>query len=223
MTPLIPYITLREDEEPCPLSLLRARFTPDGRHSLGYWDQTADDSGPGGELWGRCAQRIGSDGMPTGRPLWSMVHPARQRECMLKFRCQLCVASTKTAEGWLFIESTAGAPSPACKPVLTAQPPVCLAHALAATQQCAHLSSFGYRALLVRKAPIFGVIGTPYQWGASGWTALPTDDTPVPYSDKAGLRVLLASQLVRELREYSVVDLTELTAGSARSTLLAAP
>lgn len=213
--PTIPYITLREGEEPCRLDLLRAHFRPDGQHSIGYWDQTEDDSGPGGELWGRCSQQIGPDRMPTGRPLWSLVHPARQRECMSKFRCQVCVGPTKTtlstgAGGYLFLESSAGTPSGPGEPVLTAQPPVCLTHALVSASRCTELVRHGYRALLARRAPIHGVIGTPYQWGAQGWQALQGDDTPIPYGSPA-LRGLLASQLVRELREYTVVDLAELS------------
>lgn len=220
--PLIPYITLREGEEPCETDALRAIFRRDGRHSIGYWDQTIDDTGPGGELWGRCSQQIGDDRMPTGKPLWSMVHPSRQRECMSKFRCQVCVSSAKVAGGYLFLESAAGHPSEPGQPVLTAQPPVCLEHALAAAEQCAHLATHGHRALLARRAPIFGVIGTPYHWGTSGWQALPADDVPVPYGSEA-LRVLLASQLVRELRDYSVVDLAELGHGAPGVAAALAP
>lgn len=218
---LIPYITLREGEEPCGVDSLRAIFRSDGRHRIGYWDQTDDDSGPGGELWGRCSQQIGRDGRPTGQPLWSLVHPSRQRECMAMFRCQVCVGPTKIAGGYLFLESRAGQPSAPGEPVLSAQPPVCLAHALEATQQCAHLARNGHRALLVRRAPIYGVIGTPYQWGASGWRVLDGDDTPVPYGSR-DLQVLLASQLVRQLRDYSVVDLAELTDGGAKTPSLIA-
>ncbi|MER5892418.1 hypothetical protein [Streptomyces sp. NPDC001876] len=47
------------------------------------------------------------------------------------------------------------------------------------------------------------------------------DDTPVPYGSP-DLQVLLASQLVRQLRDYSVVDLAELSDGGAKAPSLIA-
>ncbi len=60
-------------------------------------------------------------------------------------------------------------------------------------------------ALLVRRAPLFGVIGTPYRWSAEGMRALPGDDVPVPYGHPS-LEWFLASQLVRELRNVESAD-----------------
>jgi hypothetical protein len=207
VTRVVPYITAREGEQSEHLSALRASFGGDGRARLGYWDETPQDRGPRGELWGRCSQRIAPDRLPQGRPAWRMVHPARQRETMERLLCQVCAGSTKVGDAHLFLESTES-PTPA-KRILTAQPPVCPAHAAAAIHQCPHLLRNGHRALLVRHAPLYGVIGTPYQWSASGLQALPGDDEPLPYTSPM-LPWYLASQLVRTIRDYTVVDLDDL-------------
>ncbi|MCC5033294.1 hypothetical protein DMH02_008695 [Streptomyces sp. WAC 00631] len=202
---LVPYITAREDEEPAPLIALRARFGPGGRSLLGYWDEVPEDRDTRGVLWSRCSQSIGHDRMPVGRPRWRMVHPARQRETMLKLRCQVCAGPARTPDGrYLFLES--GKLEASTRLVWTAQPPVCVDHARAAAEVCPHLSRSGHVALLVRAAPLFGVIGTPYQWTSAGMRALPADDVPVPYGHP-NLGWFLASQLVRELRDVETVDL----------------
>lgn len=208
MMPLVPYITAREGEEAA-FADFCLRIGHDSRSRVGYRDETPSDLGPRGELWGRCSQSIGPDRMPVGRPLWSMVHPSRQRECMMKLRCQICVGPAKAADGYLFLESgVPGPPSPGSAR-LTAHPPVCLPHARASAEQCGHFAKHGLVALMVRSAPLYGVIGTPYQLSARGWRAMPADDTPVPYSDPA-VSTVVASQLVRSLRDYTVVRLDEL-------------
>ncbi|MFI6730969.1 hypothetical protein NRF20_01735 [Streptomyces sp. R-74717] len=64
---------------------------------------------------------------------------------------------------------------------------------------------------MVRSAPLYGVIGTPYQWTRDGIVALAGNDTPIPYR-ASELRWFLASQLVRCLQDFTVVDLDDLTA-----------
>ncbi|MFG2630787.1 hypothetical protein [Streptomyces sp. NPDC048473] len=76
-------------------------------------------------------------------------------------------------------------------------------------RQCPHLQR-GYNALMVRSAPLYGVIGTAYEWTAQGIKALAGDDVPVPYRDPT-LKWFLASQLVRTLTDFTVVDLDDLT------------
>ncbi|WP_327249868.1 hypothetical protein [Streptomyces sp. NBC_01320] len=204
---LVPYITAREGEEPESYLALRASFDGAGLSALGYWDESGEDRDPRGVLWGRCSQSIGLDGLPSGQPQWRLIHPARQRETMTLLNCQICAGPTRTAEGYPFLASAAeGDPRPG-EP--TAQPPVCLAHMRVAVEQCPHLQR-GYTALMVRSAPLYGVIGTPYEWTAQGINALAGDDTPVPYRDPA-LKWFLASQLVRTLRDFTVVDLDDLT------------
>ncbi|WP_327297762.1 MULTISPECIES: hypothetical protein [unclassified Streptomyces] len=78
-----------------------------------------------------------------------------------------------------------------------------------AAKRCDHLAEHGHVAILAQSAPLYGVIGTPYAYTSSGLQALAGDDTPVPYGDPA-LRWFLASQLVRTLRAFTVVDLDDL-------------
>ncbi|MFE7358027.1 hypothetical protein ACFU8Q_34070 [Streptomyces sp. NPDC057543] len=207
---LVPYITAREGEEPESILALRATFDRAGHPALGYWDESQEDRDPRGVLWGRCSQLIGRGGLPLGRPRWRLIHPARQRETMTRLHCQICAGPTRTPQGHPFLEpATKGRPQPG-DILRTAQPPVCLAHLRAAVEQCPHLQK-GYTALMVRSAPLYGVIGTPYQWTRDGIVALAGDDTPIPYRTSE-LRWFLASQLVRCLQDFTVVDLDDLTA-----------
>ncbi|MFE7400660.1 hypothetical protein [Streptomyces sp. NPDC057557] len=208
---LVPYITAREGEEPESILALRATFDRAGRPALGYWDESREDRDSRGVLWGRCSQLIGRDGLPSGRPRWRLIHPARQRETMAQLRCQICVGRTRTPEGHLFLERRAASGVPRPGDILrTAQPPVCLAHRHVAVEQCPQLQK-GYTALMVSSAPLYGVIGTPYEWTRDGIKALPGSDTPIPYRTSE-LRWFLASQLVRCLQDFTVVDLNDLTA-----------
>ncbi|MGC5004832.1 hypothetical protein [Streptomyces sp. DT203] len=206
---LVPYITARQGEEPESSLALRASFDGAGRSALGYWDESQEDRDPLGVLWGRCSQSIGRDGLPSGQPQWRLIHPSRQRETMTKLHCQICAGPTRTAAGFPFLAPAANGVPPSGPALLTAQPPVCLAHMRAAVEQCPHLQK-GYTALMVPRAPLYGVIGTPYEWTPRGIKALAGDDVPVPYRDPA-LKWFLASQLVRTLRDFSVVDLDDLT------------
>ncbi|MET8270730.1 hypothetical protein [Streptomyces sp. NPDC005096] len=205
---LVPYITSRQGEEPESYLALRASFDGAGRSALGYWDESPDDRDPLGVLWGRCSQSIGRDGLPSGQPQWRLIHPARQRETMTKLHCQICAGPTRTPAGFPFLAPGNGAPRSETT-LLTAQPPVCLAHMRVAVEQCPHLRR-GYTALMVRRAPLYGVIGTPYEWTAHGIKALAGDDVPVRYRDPA-LKWFLASQLVRTLTDFAVVELDSLS------------
>lgn len=205
----VPYITARVGEEADSFLSLRATFDSAGVARLGYWDETRDDRDVRRVLWGRVSQSIGVDGLPSGEPRWRLVHPARQRECMLGLRCQVCVGDTRTPEGILFLESAKNGMPATGAPVRSAQPPVCLRHARVAAKRCDHLAEHGHVAILAQSAPLYGVIGTPYAYTSSGLQALAGDDTPVPYGDPA-LRWFLASQLVRTLRAFTVVDLDDL-------------
>ncbi|MFF1897239.1 hypothetical protein [Streptomyces sp. NPDC058206] len=202
---VVPYITSREGEEPDSHLALRATFDGAGRPALGYWDESPEDRDPRGALWGRCSQSIGLGGLPSGRPQWRLIHPARQRETMTRLHCQVCAGPTRTRDGYPFLAPTANAAPRADAVLRTAQPPVCLAHMRVAVEQCPHLQK-GYTALMVRSAPLYGVIGTPYEWTAQGIKALAGTDSPVSYRDPA-LRWFLASQLVRTLADFTVVDL----------------
>lgn len=206
---MVPYITARDGEEADSFLSLRATFDPAGMARLGYWDESREDRDVRGVLWGRVSQSIGDDGLPTGEPKWRLVHPARQRETMLKLRCQVCFADARTDDGILFLQSARQGLPTSSAAVRTAQPPVCRRHARAAAKRCDHLVEHGHVALLARSAPLYGVIGTPHVYSDDGIRVLAGDDGPVPYGDPV-LRWFLASQLVRSLKAYTVVDLDDL-------------
>ncbi|GGV68379.1 hypothetical protein GCM10010277_77610 [Streptomyces longisporoflavus] len=63
--------------------------------------------------------------------------------------------------------------------------------------------------LLAQSAPLYGVIGTPHAYTVNGVTVLAADDVPVPYGNPA-LRWFPASQLVRTLWSFRVVDLDDI-------------
>ncbi|MGW7090075.1 hypothetical protein ACWGH2_42200 [Streptomyces sp. NPDC054871] len=206
---VVPYITAREGEEADSFLSLRASFDLAGNPRLGYWDEMPEDRDVRGVLWSRVSQSIGADRLPTGEPKWRLVHPARQRECMLKLKCQVCVSDARAPEGILFLESKKGGiPTPSTT-VLTAQPPVCQRHARMAARRCPYLAEHGHVALLAQNARLYGVIGTPHEYTINGIRVLAADDDPVPYGEPA-LRWFLASQLVRSLRSFRVVDLDDI-------------
>lgn len=78
-----------------------------------------------------------------------------------------------------------------------------------AARRCPRLRSKGHVALLATRFPLYGVIGTPYQYTADGIQPLAASDAPLPYNHPQ-IGWFLASQLVRELREYEVVSLDDL-------------
>lgn len=206
-TRLVPYITGREGERPDLLASLRGTQGADGRFQLAYRDETPDDRDLRGVLWGRCSQNIGTDNLPTGRPRWRMVHPSRQRECMEQLRCQVCAQPARTKEGCLFLAGP-GEVHADDAVVRTAQPPVCAAHARIAAEQCPHLDGRP-TVFLAQSAPLYGVLGTSYQYTGSGLQALPAAGRDaLPYGHP-GLRWYLASQLIRRLRAYTVIDLDD--------------
>jgi hypothetical protein len=210
MTPpdLVPYITAREGEEADSFHNLGIGRGRDGRPCLRYVDEGPPDRDGKGVLWARCSMSLDAFGEPWGTPRWQLVHPQRQRVTMSLLRCQVCTVKLKNRDGVLFLE-TAG-DRQYSTPVKTAQPPVCLTHARMAASRCPRLRSQGHVALLATRFPLYGVIGHAYKWSANGLQSLPDFDSPLPYSHPQ-IGMFLASQLVRELRDYKVVNLDDLT------------
>ncbi|MER6236689.1 hypothetical protein ABT185_11555 [Streptomyces clavifer] len=205
---VVPYITAREGEEADSLLNLNVRIGPDRRPRLGYKDEAGPDRDLRGVLWARYSMSLGFAGQPTGNPRWRLVHPLRQRITMALLRCQVCTVPLKRSDGILFVE-TADDGDDYTGPVKTAQPPVCLEHARMAARRCPRLRSKGHVALLATRFPLYGVIGTPYQYTADGIQPLAASDAPLPYNHPQ-IGWFLASQLVRQLGEYEVVSLDDL-------------
>ncbi|MEU0120548.1 hypothetical protein ABZ114_02440 [Streptomyces albidoflavus] len=208
---LVPYITQREGEYGGLESELTLSMNAFGAVRLAYQDETPADRGPRGELWARCSQSLNAAGKPTGRPQWRMVNPARQREAMEQLRCQVSFCPAETDQGYIFLAGNSeGASHRAGEPVRTAQPPVCLKHLRPSIELCPHLRK-GHIAFRARATSPWGVIGTRYRLTATGLEPLPADDddAPVAYGHpQSGW--FLASQLIRELRDYEVVNLDDL-------------
>ncbi|MFE1289651.1 hypothetical protein [Streptomyces sp. NPDC058751] len=210
---LVPYITHREGEYGGLESDLTLGTNAFGAMRLAYQDETPADRGPRGELWARCSQSLNAAGKPTGKPQWRLVNPTRQRETMERLRCQIDFCPAETDRGYIFLAGAAeNASHRAGEPVRTAQPPVCLKHLRPAIELCPHLQK-GYVAFLARAASVWGVVGSRYRLTATGLDPLPAedDDAPVAYGHPQ-LGWFLASQLVRELRDYEVISLDDLAA-----------
>jgi hypothetical protein len=71
---------------------------------------------------------------------------------------------------------------------------------------------------LARSAPLYGVMGTLYGLNGNGVHVIARPDHPLPYAH-ANLGTILASQLIRRLASFRVLDLDELMQElSARAT-----
>ncbi|WP_252126603.1 hypothetical protein [Streptomyces sp. MBT84] len=126
---------------------------------------------------------------------------------MQQLRCQVCAHSARTRHGIIFLAGPDEA-RPQEAVVRTAQPPVCLRHARTAAEQCPHLDGRP-TVFLAQSAPLYGVIGTPYQYSDDGLQAISATDEALPYGHP-DLRWFLASQMVRRLRAYTVITLDDL-------------
>ncbi|MFI0942811.1 hypothetical protein [Streptomyces sp. NPDC021020] len=209
----VPYITVREGEELVPERTLGVRFSHAGKAiGICYRTEVARDRDDRGVLWARMSQDLSPlDRRPVGKPLWASVHPARQRETMSSLRCQKCCGqASRTHEGYLFLEAAGDRP---VEGMTTAQPPVCLAHALEGIERCSHLGEHGYVLVRSRVPRLHGVIGQPYRMGTSGLEPEPPRltpagaDVPIRFTERGLLPWVLASQLVRQLTGVTVVDI----------------
>ncbi|MGY5137371.1 hypothetical protein ACWGJW_34150 [Streptomyces nigrescens] len=72
-------------------------------------------------------------------------------------------------------------------------------------EQCPHLSNADLAVLRVRTPRLRGVSGTAYQLTVDGWQTYETD-VMLPYGHQ-GLKAVLASRTVRELRNVTAIDL----------------
>jgi len=190
---VVPFITSREAEIH---STARLVVRPEGR-GIGYHDEGDQDRDERGVLWGRVTQALASP------PVWRNVHPARQRVCMERLLCQICAdPADRTGAGWLFLQGGKGGEG-----VLTAQPPLCLQHALVAALQCPYLNG-QLQAMRVQAPLLYGVLGTGYILDRHSELLQLPPDPPVPYSHPR-VGWVLASQLVRCLTGVTVIDLEQ--------------
>ncbi|MEU1592791.1 hypothetical protein ABZ468_07995 [Streptomyces sp. NPDC005708] len=211
---LIPFVIQREGEEAAPANLVIDRLAF-GRYRLRYQDEDPRDRDLRGVLIARCAfNPVDERKMPTGTPQWKMMHPHRQIMTMQAMRCQVCAEPARTPLGYVFLSGSTGI-DPERGPVLTNQPPVCAKHVRAAVALCPHLR-MGTTVFLARSAPLYGVSGVLYGYGEGGVQVVASPDEPLPYGHP-NLSTFLASQLLRRLSAFRVLEPAELLAELAAS------
>ncbi|GAB2788231.1 hypothetical protein GCM10027073_20580 [Streptomyces chlorus] len=204
---LVPYVVQREGEEAAPNNLLLTTLGP-GKYRLRYADEAPADRDLRGVLWARCSSGpVDDDMMPTGKPQWRMMHPLRQRATMQAMRCQVCVKPARTPIGYVFLSGPDTMDTSQTQ-ILTAQPLVCARHVRASAELCPHLDGRPM-VFLAQSAPLYGVSGVGYGYGSQGVQVVNRPDSPIPYNHPL-ISTVLASQLVRRLSSFRLVDLDEL-------------
>jgi hypothetical protein len=193
-----PYITAWSAEQDLPCELIERPG-----YGVGYADELLTDRDSRGVLWQRSAMR-----QRVGRPDFGRVHPLRQRRAMLRLLCQVCAGpADQTNDGvlWLLRDHRGdweGWP----EGMASVEPPVCMACVAVSSQLCPALRR-GAVAVRVREFPIAGVRGALYRKGAFAPVAV--EAVNLSYDDPA-VRWTVASALVRELQDCSVVPIEEL-------------
>lgn len=192
---LVPYVTTWSTEQPLPTTMIQRP-----RSGIAYADEILSDRDEHGVLWTRTPSRPGH-----GRPQHGKVHSLRQRRAMRRLRCQVCAGpADRTGDGilWLLRDHRDDWPHWPNGMAAT-EPPICLPCADTASRACPALRR-GHVTVRVGHSPIAGVYGALYQPGPQFPTA--AIDAVVAFDDPA-IRWTLATQLVRELHECTVVNL----------------
>ncbi|MFC9915365.1 hypothetical protein [Streptomyces sp. NPDC127197] len=206
---LIPFITQREGEDAAPDNLIIVRHASGPRLYYADEDAKGRDRPLRGVLWARCGfNPMDEHGMPTGAPQWKFMHPYRQMLTMQAMRCQVCVEPSRTPLGFIFLAGPKDE-DPTQTTIYTNQPPVCVKHARAAAALCPHLEK-NPMVFLAQSAPLYGVHGTIYGLNARNEVhVVAQPDHALPFGHP-NVSTLLASQLVRRLSSFRVLDMEEL-------------
>ncbi|GAA0913623.1 hypothetical protein GCM10009549_27110 [Streptomyces thermoalcalitolerans] len=200
---LIPYITQRKGEEAAPDNLMICLHASGPR--LYYRDEDPRDRPMQNVLWARCGfNPVDRHGMPTGEPQWKLMHPYRQMMTMRTLRCQVCSGPARTPLGFIFLAGPKDE-DPARPTICTNQPPVCPKHVRASAVLCPHLEK-NPMVFLARSAPLFGVHGVIYGLDADNQVrVVARPDHALPF-DHPNIPTVLASQLIRRLSSFQVMD-----------------
>lgn len=191
-TQAVPFVTLRADEDitdekKVPWTSLGILWTPDERgiHWAPY----------GGSM--------------TGEPMFSKVHPIRQKMCMEHPLCQVCGARLDPKRTpWLLN----GGSDPQLDSVeivekrsfLTVTPPSCERCQDVARLACPHLAEKPTARLLVRKYSVVGVLGDYFEPKKP-----PEQNITLRFATPGARRALkyfVAKQSVVEIRQYRVLS-----------------
>jgi len=200
---VVPYVVTWAGEELLSTVVVRR---PEG--GIGYADETLMDRDERGVLWTRIATRIGA-----GRPLFTKLHPLRQRRAMSRLLCQVCgEPADQTDEGalWLLPNRPGHEPNwPEGIPVM--MPPVCVACARLSVRMCPALRS-GYVAVRARSR-ICGVSGACFEPNGRSLRLVPEqDEDDIIYHGQPAIRWVMATQRVRLLYGCRFVDLDRFVA-----------
>jgi hypothetical protein len=205
---LAPYITQWSEERDPPSQLVER---PGG--GIAYLDEHLADRDDRGVLWFRTPSRPG-----LGKPLFSEVHPLRQRRAMRRLLCGVCgEPADRTGGGvlWLlrdFRDDWAGWP----ERMAAVEPPVCSPCVPLASRLCPSLRK-GAVAVRVGRAPIVGVRGALYR---SGLVPESLGDVTVAYDDPLA-RWVRAINLVRQLHDCTLVEVETLKAPGSQGVISA--
>ncbi|HEX5401194.1 MAG TPA: hypothetical protein VFX16_02705 [Pseudonocardiaceae bacterium] len=193
---VVPYVGSWTGEELMPTQVVQR---PSG--GIGYADETLVDRDEWGVLWTRMASRVG-----IGRPLFTKLHPLRQRRAMRRLLCQVCARpADRTDEGLLWLVPGADRQP---EGMATIQPPLCLACARVSVGACPALRT-GCVAVRARTR-LCGVVGVRFQPGRL-LPRLADDDADevISYDDPVIVWVQ-ATQLARSLHDCTPVDVERL-------------
>lgn len=194
---IAPYITAWSEEQNLPYTLVER---PGG--GIAYRDETLADRDRNGVLWFRTPFRLGQ-----GRPEFGRIHPLRQRQTMQRLLCQVCAGpADRTEDGvlWLLKDHREDWPSWPDHMGVT-EPPICVPCVQVSLRLCPALR----RGAVVVRADSFMLAGVhgPLYRGGSKLTA--TGAATVTFEDPA-IRWVRAVSLVRELRDCTIIPLTDL-------------
>lgn len=213
--PLLPGLerAVREDDEVLSSSVIAPYVTswsgePDLPSPVRAWsglgvcyaDELPTDRDSRGVLWQRAGMRRG-----VGRPEFGRVHPLRQRRAMRLLLCQVCAGPADLDDSgvlWL-LRDFRGDWARWPDGMGCVEPPVCAPCVPVSLQLCPALRRGGV-VVRVRECPVAGVRGAVYREVASGLVAV--EEAILPYDDP-DVRWLVASALVRELRDCTVLPL----------------
>lgn len=195
---IAPYITTWNAEQDLPYRLVERPG-----YGVGYVDELLGDRDTHGVLWQRPAVRHG-----IGKPEFGKVHPLRQRRAMRQLLCQVCAGpADRTGDGVLWLLRDFRDDWPRWPEGMTCnEPPICVPCVAVSLKLCPALRR-GAAAFRAREFAVVGVRGALYR--ANTFAPVAIREASLAYDDP-NVRWLVASALIRELRECTLVPLEEL-------------
>ncbi|WP_331746688.1 hypothetical protein OG923_33930 (plasmid) [Streptomyces halstedii] len=152
-------------------------------------------------LWDVCG------GTATGRPAYTAeLHPERQRTAMEGFLCAACkkpAARDRRGMAWVLPLPQNGPECTRWENVRTEIPPMCTGCVKTVPRRCPRLRA-GHVELRVRQAERIGVRGTLHPRPAT--PGLRAERGVLVLDDSPDLPFVVARQVIRELREVTVVS-----------------